>query len=110
LSVNSYGRGRRVGWFIPLDGKSGHARLLSENVATNLLNHRLGGGVVHQLLAIVFIVHIVTNADELAAIVGAGEKHDCHAKKLVNGDALGVRRVGLEDELIDANRDRTDEE
>ena len=94
---------------IPLDRKARHARLLGEDIAANLLNDGLRRRGAGQLLAVVLIVDIVSDAHKLAAVVGAGQEDHGDAEKLVEGNALEVRRVGLEHELVDADGDRTDE-
>jgi hypothetical protein len=100
----------QIGKHIPLDGESGHAWLLREHIAANLLDDRLGGRVSNQLVTIVLVVDIVANAHELATVVGAGKENDSHAQELVDRDALSVRGIGLEDKLINADGDRADEE
>lgn len=95
---------------IPLDSEAGDARLLGQDVAANLLNDGLGGRVGSQLLSLVLVVHIVSDADELAAVVSACQEDDSDAEDLSVGDALGVGGVGLEDELVDADGDGADEQ
>ncbi len=90
---------------VPLDGEPCHARLLCQNVTANLLDDGLGRRIIDELLAVILVVDIVANAYELATIVCAGEKNHCDAKNLGIWDALRVGRVGLEHELVDANRD-----
>lgn len=91
--------------YIPLDGKSSHTGLLSKNVATDLLDDGLGGGIGVELLRLIFVVDVVSHSHELTAVIGAGQEHDRHAHDLRVGDALGVRRVRLENELVNAHRD-----
>lgn len=57
---------------LPLDGKSGDAGLISQDVAANLLDDGLSGRISTQLLGLILVVDIVANAHELATIVGAG--------------------------------------
>lgn len=94
----------------PFDCKASNAGLLSEHVPTNTVEERLRGWVSIKLIGVVFVVDIVSDADELAAIVGAGEEDDGNAEDLSVWDALGVWWVGFEDELVDADWDRTNEE
>lgn len=95
---------------IPLDSEAGDSGLLCEDVAADLLDDGLGGRLVDQLLVGVLVADVVADADELAAVVGASEQDDGDAKDLGCGDVGGVGRVGLEDELVDADGDGTDEE
>lgn len=69
----------------------------------NLLDDGLGGGISAQLLGLILVVHIVSDADKLAIIVGAGQKNDSNANDLGIGDALSVGGIGLEDELVYSN-------
>lgn len=95
---------------IPLDGKPRHARLAGEHVAADLLDDGLGGRVVDQLVALVLVVDIVAHAHKLAAVVRAGEQDHCHAKQLVDRDALRVGRVRLEHKLVDPHGNRPDQQ
>lgn len=95
---------------IPLDGEARDAGLRIQDIAADLLNDWLGWRVGVQLLRLVLVVDVVADAHELAAVVGAGEQNDGDAEDLGVGDALRVRRVGLEDELVDADGDGPDEE
>jgi len=95
---------------VPLDGEAGDTRLLGQDVAADFLDYGLGGGLVDQGLVGVFVVDVVAYAHELAAVVGAGEQDDGHTEDFSGGDVGGVWRVGLEDELVDADGDRADEE
>ena len=102
------GRGALVA--VPLDGEASDTRLLGQDVAADLLDDGLGGRLVDQGLVGVFVVNVVAHAHELAAVVGAGEQDDGDAEDLSCGDVGGVGRVGLEDELVDADGDGADEE
>ena len=95
---------------IPLDGEPRHAGLASKDIAADLLDDGLGGRGVDQLVALVLVVDIVAHAHKLAAVVRAGEQDHRHAEQLVDGDALGVGRVRLEDKLVDAHGDRPDQQ
>lgn len=94
----------------PFDSKAGNTGLLSEHVPTDTVEERLRGWVSIKLIRVVFVVDIVSDADELAAIVGTGEEDDGDAEDLSVWDALGVRWVGFKDELVDADWDGTNEE
>ena len=48
--------------------------------------------------------------NELATIVGAGQKDDSNAQDISIGDALSIGRISFEDELVDTDGDRADEE
>lgn len=65
---------------LPLDRKPCHSWLLSQNVPFDAVYHGFGGWLVLQLLAVVFIVHVVANSDKLAAIIRTGEKNHCDAE------------------------------
>jgi len=95
---------------IPLDGESGNAGLLSQHNAADLFNHGFGRWIVIQLLRLVLVVNIIADTDEFTTIVSTCEENDSNAEDLVNRDALRVRRVGLEDKLVDAYRDGPDEQ
>jgi hypothetical protein len=61
---------------VPFDSKSRNSRLFRQNVAADLLEDWLGRWVGVQLLRIILIVDIVTDADELSAVIGTGEEDD----------------------------------
>lgn len=94
----------------PFDSKASNAGLLGEHVPADAVEEWLCGWVGIELVGVIFIVDVVSDADELAPIVGAGEEDDGDAEDLSVGDALGVRWVGFEDELVDADGDGADEE
>ena len=100
------GRGENI----PLYGESRYSRLVRKNVAADLVNNGLGRGIGGELVGLVFIVDVVAHADELAAVVGAGQQDDGDAEDVGVGDAAGLGRVGLEDELVHTDGDRADEE
>lgn len=95
---------------VPLYRKAGDTWLLSQDVAADLLDDGLRRRVGVQLLGLVLVVDIVADADELAAVVGAGQEDDSDTEDLGVGDALSIGSVGLEDELVDADGDGADEE
>ena len=95
---------------IPFDGKSSDSRLLSEDVSSDLLEDGFGWRISIELFGIVLIVDIVSNSYELSAVVGAGKEDDGDAEDLSIWNALGVRWVGFEDKLVDADWDGADEE
>ena len=99
-----------LGKNIPLDRKSSDSRLLREDVSSDLLEDRLGWRISIELFGIVLIVNIVSNSYELSAVVGAGKEDDGDAEDLSIWNALGVRWVGFEDELVDADWDRANEQ
>ena len=63
-----------------------------------------------QRLVRVLVVDIVSDANELALFVRAAQEDHGHADDLAVGDAGEVRGICLEDKLIDADRDRTNED
>jgi len=91
--------------YIPFDGEPRDTRLLSQDVATNLLNHRLAWRLRRQLLVHILIVYVVSHTHKLPPIVAASEQDDRDTNDLAVRDAARVGRVGLEDELVDAGRD-----
>jgi hypothetical protein len=95
---------------IPLDGKARDSWLLCKNLPLHLLDDGLGRRVECQRLVCVLVVHIVSDTHELALIIAAAEQNDCDTDDLAVGNARQVGRVGLELELVDANRERTDED
>lgn len=60
----------------PLDREPRDSWLLCKYVSPHLLDDRLRGRFGVQLLAVVFIVDVVSDTDEFAGVVGAGEKDD----------------------------------
>jgi hypothetical protein len=95
---------------LPFDGKSSDSWLLSENISPDLLKDGFGWWVGIKLFRVVLVVDIVSNSYELSTIVGTGKEDDGDAENLCVWDALGVRWVGFEDELIDTDWDGADEE
>jgi hypothetical protein len=65
---------------LPFDSKTGDTRLLRKDVASDALDDGLGGRIVVQLLAVVFVIDIVANTYKLAAIVRAGQEDDGYTK------------------------------
>lgn len=95
---------------LPLDGKSGDAGLISQDVAANLLDDGLSWRISTQLLGLILVVDIVANAHELATIVGAGQQDDGDAHNLGVRDALSIWSIGLEDELVNSNGNGADQQ
>lgn len=95
---------------LPLDSETGNSGLLCEDISTDLLEDRLGWWVGIELLRIVLIVDIVSDTNELSAIVGAGKEDDGDTQDLGIWNTAGVWWVGLEDELVYTNGNRTDKE
>lgn len=96
--------------YVPLDGEARHAGLLSEDVSANALDDGLGRWLGVELGGVIFVVDVVADANKLAVVVGAGQKDDGDTEDVAIGDDLGVWRVGLEEELVDADGDGADEE
>lgn len=101
------GRGSRGN--LPLDGESGDAGLISQDIAANLLDDGLGWGISTQLLGLILVVDIVANAHEFATIIRAGQQDDCDAHDLGVRDALGIWSIGLEDEFVNSNGNGADQ-
>jgi hypothetical protein len=93
---------------VPLDRKSSNSRLFSQKVSHNSLHNRDLWRLVVEFWRVIFVVDIVSNTDKLAAIVGTSQEQDGHAEKLRGGNAVGLGGIGFENELVDADRDRTD--
>lgn len=95
---------------IPFDGKASDTRLLSQDVATNALDEGLLRGVGGQFLRVILVVDVVSDADEFATIVAAGKENHGDTQDLGRGNMSKVGRVCLENELIHADRDGTNEQ
>ena len=78
-------------------------------MSSNLLQDRLNRWIGGHFRVIIFIVDIIANTNELAVVVRAGEENDGNADDVGWWDASGIWGGGLEDELVDANWDWTDE-
>jgi hypothetical protein len=76
----------------------------------HLLDDGLGRRVKCKSLVCVLVVHVVSDAHELALLVAATEQDNCDADDLAVGNARQVWGVGAELELVDANRERADED
>jgi hypothetical protein len=74
-------------------------------MTAHLVNHRFRGGLQLQRLVCVLVVDVVADADELAVLVAARQQDDGDADDFAVRDARQVRRVGLEDEFVDADGD-----
>lgn len=72
---------------LPLDGESRHSGLFSKHVALDSLNNGLCGRLSVELRRIVFVVDIVSDADEFATIVGAGQKNHSYSNDVGVGDS-----------------------
>lgn len=95
---------------VPFNSKAGDSWLLCKNISSDLLKNRLCRGISVELIRIIFIVDIVSDSYELPVVVGTGEKNNGDSKDFSIWDTTGIGWIGLEDELVDTNRDRTDEE
>jgi hypothetical protein len=95
---------------LPLDRESCHTRLLSEDAAAHLFDDGFGGWLSVELHGLVFIIDIVSNTHEFATIVRACQQDNCYAQYLGGRYLVEVRRVGLEGELVHADRDGPDKE
>lgn len=94
--------------FSPFDSEAGHSWFLGEDVSLHSLNDRLRRWLSVELIRVVLVVDVVSDAHKLAAIVGAGEEDDRNAKNIGVGDASGVGSLGLEDEFVDSDRNGAD--
>lgn len=95
---------------IPLDSKASDSWLLSEDVAADLLEDRLGWWISVQLLRIVLVVDIVSNPNELSTIVGASEEDDSDTKDFGIRDSGGIGGFCDEDELVYTDWDGSNKE
>jgi hypothetical protein len=95
---------------LPLDGESSHSGLLCQHVTLYTLDDGLGRGLSVELLGVILVVDIVTNANEFTSIVGAGQKNDGDTKDFGIRNAGGFGSIGLENEFVYSDGDGTDEE
>lgn len=95
---------------LPFDSKASHTRLLSQNIATDVFDLGLRGGLRGQFFRVVLVVHVVAHTNKFTAIVAAGKEDDSDAQDLGGGDPLEIGGVSLEDELVHSDRDGADEE
>lgn len=95
---------------VPLDGKASNPRLLRKHVPHETLVDRVLRGSSGEFLVVVLVVLVVSHADKLAAVVGTGQEDDSDSKDLRSRELGNVGRVGLELELVDTNRDGSNEE
>lgn len=99
-----------MGRVLPFDGEASHTRLLSEDIAADVLDLGLRRGVGGQFFRVVLVVHVVAHTDEFTTIIAACEQNDGDAEDLRIGDPLVIGRIGLEDELVHSDRDGTNEQ
>lgn len=95
---------------VPFDSKAGDSRLLRKNIASNLLDDRLGRRVGVELIRVVFVIHVVANANEFTAIVGASQQDDSNTEYVCVGNARCFGGISLENEFVDTDGDRPNEE
>lgn len=95
---------------IPLDGKPSNSGLLGQNVATNLLNHRLAGRTLCQRLIRVFVIDIVSHTHKLASIIAASQQDDSDTDDFRAWNVGSVGWIGFEDEFVRSRWDGADEE
>lgn len=93
--------------YIPLDREASHTGLLGKDVAADLLDDGLGRRVGIELLRLIFVVDVVSHAHELPTVVGASQEDDRDAHNLGIGNALGIRGIRLENELVDTDGNRS---
>ena len=95
---------------LPLDSKSGDSGLLCENIAADLLKDGLGWWIGIELLGVILVVDIVSDTNELATIVCAGEENNGNTKDFGIWDTAGIGWIGLKDELVYADGNGANEE
>ncbi len=66
----------------PLDRKPCDSRLLCKYISPHPFNDGLRWGLGIQLLAVVFVVDVVSDTDKFARVVGTGEQDDSNAQDL----------------------------
>lgn len=75
------------GVYLPLDGETGHTGLLSKHIALDSVDQGLSRRLCVELWRVIFVVHIVSDADKLAAVVGAGQENDRDSNNVGIGDS-----------------------
>jgi hypothetical protein len=95
---------------LPLDGEASHTRLLSKDIAADVLDLRLRRGIGSQFFRVVLVVHVVAHTDEFTTVIAASEQNDGDAEDLGIGDPLVIGGIGLENELVHSDGDGTDEQ
>ena len=93
----------------PFDSKACDTRFFSEHVATDTLDINFGRGLGIHLFRVIFVVDVVSNANEFPIVVAARQEDHSNAQNLGIRDTLQVRRVGFEYEFVDSHRYGTDE-
>jgi hypothetical protein len=68
------------------------------------------GWLVLQLRRVVFVAHIVSDTHKLATIVGTCKQNDGNAQDFGRRKFGNIRGVGLEEKLVDSDRDRADKQ
>lgn len=99
---------RKPGENVPFDSETRDTGLLSKNVATNLLDDGLRRWVGIQLVRLVLVVYIVSDAHKFATVVRASQQDDRDTQHLGIRNSLGIGSISLENEFVDANRNGAD--
>lgn len=60
----------------PLDCEPRNSGFLSKDISPHSFNDGLGWGFGIQLLAVIFVIDVVSDTDKLAGVVGTGEEDD----------------------------------
>lgn len=85
---------------VPVDLELGHARLFSQDVSVEALDGGRGRWVLIEFGAVVLDIDVVSNAEELLAIlVGTCEQHSCDAHDVRHWQLIVIWRISLEDEF-----------
>lgn len=85
---------------VPIDLELGYARFLRQDVPVESLDNRGGGWCLVQLRGVVLDVDVVSDAEELLAVlVAASEEDGSDADNVANRQAGVIRCVALESEL-----------
>ena len=89
---------------VPFDGKASHSGLISQYIPPHTSNVRLGGWVCVELLGVILVVDVVPNANEFTVVIATREEDHSDPKDFGRGNAVQIRRIGLEDEFVCASR------
>lgn len=71
-----------IPYAVPFDSEPRHTRLLSQDIPPHTINVWLRRWLGVEFFRVVFVVHVVSNADKLSALVAACEEDDSDTKDL----------------------------
>ena len=97
-----------LGLASPVDGEASHTGLVGQDRSNDLVEFDgLGRSNLGIVRLGIFIVDIVAYAGKFLLLVRARDQNDGHAQDVAIGDGRRIRRVGLKDEFVHANGDRS---